>query len=188
MTTLHPTLGLVALSNIQKFFPRAILAGGYLRDTETGRMPKDIDVFVPAATLEEMDDFENLTDAKFMTGAAEYMEQSEVAHIWDVPGYACPVQVIMLRPGLDPVDRAKHHDYGICQVWHDGTELHFTDAFKADRLYQTFTLTHCEDQKEFDRSMRRWERLSQKFPDWTLQVPERYAGYMRPAYEHTELT
>ena len=165
--------GLDALRAVQKVFPGALLAGGYLRDAHLSRAPKDIDIFVAHSDTWVAGNLMMVS----MTGAAEYMEQSEVGAIWNVEGFGLPVQVIMLRPGLSPQDRAEKHDFGVCQVWHDGDVMGFTSGFSEDAHERTFTLRHCEDQKEYDRSMRRWDRLKEKFPEFTLVVPEEFALY-----------
>lgn len=176
--------GLRALFAVQAALPRAILAGGYLRDCLLGREPKDIDIFVPHEPGVEDGRFECIRAdgtgfvATPMMGAAEYMERTEVSGIWDVRGFDLPVQIVMLEPGLDPVERAELHDFGICQVWHDGAELHTTDSFEMDKAMQTFTLCHCEDEREYKRSMRRWERLRVKYPSFTLVVPERFREFV----------
>jgi len=177
MATLHPTLGLVVLAEVQKFFPKAILAGGYLRDTLTGRTPKDIDVFIPSPEPGAVRNFESVMKCSPDSGAAEYMDRGEVAAIWTVPGFAVPVQVISLKPGLCPVDRARNHDFGICQVWHDGTGQYMTEIFAKDLANRTFTLAACEDSTEFARSMRRWDRLKEKFPEWALVILDEFSHY-----------
>lgn len=170
-------VGLRALADVRACFPGAILAGGFLRDVILGREPKDIDIFVPCSLTADPGDLDMVP----MRGAAEYMEQTEVDDIWDVRGYELPVQVIMLAPDLDPVERARAHDFGICQVWHDGEQLHHSGNFERDVMAKTFTLCICEDKKEFTRSMRRWERLRVKFPEFTLVVPESFAVFNVPA-------
>ncbi|KQW02224.1 hypothetical protein [Rhizobacter sp. Root1221] len=174
MTTLQ--VGLDALKTVQAVFPNAILAGGFLRDLLLDRTPKDIDIFVPHTGCFQPGTLQLVP----MMGAAEYMEQTEVSYIWDVPGFELPVQVIMLCPGLDPVDRAKAHDFGICQVWNDGAGLEWTPAFDKDWSNRTFTLDHCEDQKEFDRSMRRYERLQEKFAGFPLVIPPQFESFLPP--------
>jgi hypothetical protein len=38
--------------------------------------------------------------------------------------------------------------------------------------FKTFTLSHCEDQQQFDRSMRRWtSKFRQRFPEFSLYIP-----------------
>jgi len=162
--------GLSALKAVQTVVPEALLAGGYLRDCLLGREPKDIDIFIPYQGA-EIRAFRELPGAH--TDIPEcYMEQSEVASVGSLRGFEMPVQVIELRPGLNPLDRVKAHDFGICQVWSSGDGFSCTPAFLHDIRCATFTLTECNDAKEYARSMRRWYRLSKKYPDYTLVVPQ----------------
>lgn len=172
------SIGLKALFAVQAVVPGAILAGGYLRDSILSRPAKDIDIFVPYQGP-GVAPFLKL-GALVMTGAAQYMEQTEVDNVFDLPGFELPVQIIELAPGLDPVDRTKDHDFGICQVWHDGTAMGSTEAFTKDCGDQTFTLVSCANKPEYDRSMRRWERLKLKFPEFTLVLPEQFLSFKDP--------
>src|ERR1700754_852148 len=92
--------GLAALTLVQAVFPKAVLAGGYLRDLFFGKTPKDIDIFVPYTEFLP----NNTLGLVAMTGAADYTEQSEIDSIYDMQGFELPVQVIMRRRGLDPVE------------------------------------------------------------------------------------
>jgi hypothetical protein len=41
-----------------------------------------------------------------------------------------------------------------------------------------FTLSHCEDQQQFDRSMRRWtSKFRQRFPEFALVIPEQFRQF-----------
>jgi hypothetical protein len=142
------------------------------------REPKDIDIFVPNGAWDW-----NALRASPMLGAAEYMERTEVEGIFDIPGFELPVQVIELCPGLSPMERVIAHDFGICQVYSTGTGWGATEAFFRDRDNRTFTLTHCEDRKEFDRSMRRWNRLKDKFPGFSLVIQEEFLQYHQQELE-----
>lgn len=176
MDPLKPALDALAL--VKRTFPGAIIAGGFLRDAFFGRQKKDIDIFVPFDADErtslsmELDGFKRLSWSGYMVGG-------EVEMVWelkDSDSFGYPVQVIMLRAGLDVEERARAHDFDFCQVWHDGTFWRESLDFASRNMYEV-TLVHCESQKEFDRSMRRWERLKQKYPDMTLVIPERFAMF-----------
>lgn len=165
---------------------RACISGGFLRDICTGNFPKDCDVFIEVP--QEVDEkFYNALDPSFgkvdwaSENIAEYNAMQGVARVGEggevAPESNCRFNIILLNPGKDPVDAAKSHDFGACQVWTEGGEIHATNAFFRDIAQRTFTLDVCEDLQQFERSMRRWERLSAKFPGWNLVVPPRYSPF-----------
>jgi hypothetical protein len=160
----------------------ALIAGGACRDHILGKPVKDIDVFVP-----DQEGIELKLGAAFghlhvnPIIAAEYAGAGgEVDHVYEISfgddpfseSYFehIPVQVIVLAEGLDPVERAQHHDFGICQVWYVGNGLfESTEAFHLDKSSSMFTLSHCENQQQFDRSIRRWtSKFSQRFPEFRM--------------------
>lgn len=161
----------------------AVIAGGYIRDVFYGRKPKDIDIFIPFEEPGFIDVQMHRMHAKELIGA-KYMPQCEVTRIWDVPvhnpmniiQYPCvylgseiPVQIIMLAPGLTIEERIAEYDFGICQCWTDGSGIYATEHFMQDYLTSSCTLVYCEDDVQYARSMRRWDRLKQKFPEKTLE-------------------
>jgi hypothetical protein len=174
----------------------ALIAGGACRDHLLGRPVKDVDVFVPSQPnidVKLAQAFGAFNVSPII--AAEYAGAGgEVEHVYEIreedadpfaphPLEHVPVQVIVLSPGLNPIERAKHHDFGICQCWyvpHAGGLLstvgfiQVTEAFHLDMTNQTFTLDHCEDQQQFDRSMRRWARFKGRFQGFELRLPEKY--------------
>jgi hypothetical protein len=167
----------------------ALIAGGACRDHILGRPVKDIDVFVPDQEGIEMKlgaAFGHLHVNPII--AAEYAGAGgEVDHVYEVSfgddpfgETHIPVQAIVLAQGLDPIERARHHDFGICQAWYvEGTQtaigfIQATEAFHLDMGNKTFTLSHCEDVTQFDRSMRRWGRFKERFPEFTVVVSDEY--------------
>jgi hypothetical protein len=174
-----------ALAKLQAVGVKGLIAGGAVRDHLLNRPVKDIDVFVPYS-----EDIEQKLQAAFGVLhvnpliSAEYAGAGgEVEHVYEVAISSDPfgsleeitrppLQIIVLAPGLDPVDRARHHDFGICQAWYLGNgQFGETLAFTNDVMHQRFTLSHCEDQQQFDRSMRRWERFRERFDGFYLYVP-----------------
>lgn len=162
----------------------ALIAGGACRDHILGKPVKDIDVFVP-----DQENIEMKLGAAFghlhvnPIIAAEYAGAGgEVDHVYEVSfgddpfgDSHIPVQVIVLAQGLDPIERAKHHDFGICQCWYVGNGLiESTHAFHLDKSSSTFTLDYCENAQQFGRSLRRWDRFAKRFPEFSLVVPRGY--------------
>lgn len=179
------------LAQLQEVGVKGLIAGGAVRDHILGKPVKDIDVFVahePNLVSKLQAAFGVLHVDPSL--AAEYIGeagQSEVSHVYEVsfgddpfgPFNRIPTQVIVLAPGMDPLDRVKHHDFGICQCWYEGNGMTAsTGAFFDDAASKQFTLSHCEDRQQFDRSMRRWERFKERFPEFSLYVPFRFREYM----------
>lgn len=168
---------------------RAVVAGGYLRDMLHGIPPKDMDVFVmsddgdgPTAAL--------LQAIQVITGPINWLcvggeywgadsclrvGEAQVDHDGNL--HPVPINVIVLQKGILPADDARLNDFGMCQIWYDGERLQWTDAFLRDSVFWTFTLKVCEDVNQFARSMRRWERLRQKFPYHTLVIPPEFKEF-----------
>jgi hypothetical protein len=168
----------------------ALIAGGACRDHILGKPVKDIDVFVP-----DQENIEMKLGAAFghlhvnPIIAAEYAGAGgEVDHVYEI-GFGddpfgeahIPVQVIVLAQGLDPIERARHHDFGICQAWFEPATtvgftgcIYATEAFHSDMTNKEFTLVHVEDEQQFHRSMRRWARFKERFQGFELRLPEKY--------------
>lgn len=74
---------------------------------------------------------------------------------------------------MHPINVAARCDFGICQIAMDGQgEVYVTEPFTQDLQNKTFTYTREPfDQAQWDRSLRRWERLKDKFEGWTLKLP-----------------
>jgi hypothetical protein len=155
-------------------FAGAIVAGGFLRDSILGFEPKDIDVFIAHdPSRDYVAELSKVIGQPVRIQVGTMYSTSEVVAVFTTEG-DCPIQVIELDG--DPTERAKHHDFGICQVWHDGTNLCTTGHFEFDRLHERCTLIHCESADEHARSMRRWERLKDKLVGFTLVDKTQWAA------------
>ena len=161
---------------ISSVAPSAVLAGGYLRDLATGVTPKDLDVFVSE------EDYFAATDYLYREGyhCTKHLNSGYVCLPAEVDAISdfthpdpslIPVNLVGLRGNLTMDQHVARFDFGICQIGYRNGEVFVTDAFMQDLQEQTFTLTReGEASREF--SMKRWERISPRFPGWTLVVPE----------------
>lgn len=171
--------GIKILKFIQKDIPGASLAGGYLRDAVLGGTPKDIDIFIPYVEPYVIDRVMQSYSAVEMKGA-KYMPQQEVTRIWDVVDSIktelstrkLPVQIIMLNKGLNIEERIQQYDFGLCQIWTEGEIVYCTQSFVDDVNNKTCSLIVCEDDTQFQRSMRRFDRFKQRYPDLQLKIKD----------------
>lgn len=179
------------LLNLRAAWPRgqAVVGGGFLRDLALGVRPKDMDLFIMADTregpseemLKAMD--ESLGRIQWLARDGEYIAMGTCCRVGGTKvgpnghPYDVEVNVIVLDNGIRPADDARLNDFGICQIWFDGENVDCTEAFKRDIERKTFTLSVCEDEGQFKRSMRRWDRLSKKFPEHALVIPFHYQVY-----------
>ncbi|QSI31466.1 hypothetical protein GNX71_18530 [Variovorax sp. RKNM96] len=169
-----------ALAALCHIAPGSVLAGGYLRDRMNDKPVKDLDFFAPyGLTCEAL-------RAAFPGACPETYaaflaySSSEVRDVFDigmVDGH--PAQVIVLEEGMDPLDRVSRMDFGFCQVATGVGVYLTTTAFEVDQLNQTATLVHCEDEREFTRSMKRWDRLKLKYPERTLVIPAEFQQWVK---------
>lgn len=162
------------LRKIQKHVPSAVITGGFIRDSILGKKPKDIDIFFGYVDGEEELDYIMEDVAAVELEGATYMPQDEVSRIWDCTESKLPVQYIMLQQGVDFKERVEQYDFGFCQCWYDGVQLHTTEAFRKDIAENSMTLTFCEDSIQYNRSMRRAARFKEKYPDRRLVVPDQF--------------
>ncbi|SMG43374.1 hypothetical protein [Paraburkholderia susongensis] len=182
-----------ALARLQAVGVQGLIAGGAVRDHLLNRPVKDIDVFVPHSEgiQRKLQEAFGVLHVNPLISAEYAGAGGEVEHVYEInissdpfdpDAGRPPLQVIVLASGLDPEERARHHDFGICQCWYRGNgQFGQTLAFTNDLMHKRFTLSHCEDQQQFDRSMRRWARFSERFEGFYLYVPVEFAEYREDA-------
>ncbi|WP_026868803.1 hypothetical protein [Inquilinus limosus] len=170
----------------------AVLSGGALRDLILGREVKDLDVFMKApegGPDEAMRVAEAVAETLgyelgVVLHGEEYMAWAKGALVAIAELYAGsivdldtlevtrtaptqePLNLIFTREVPSPQSMAERNDFGICQVALDIRWAFQTPAFDKDVANSTFTF--LKDADQWPRSERRWKRLREKYPTYTL--------------------
>lgn len=169
-------------------FPGAVIGGGCIRDYLLGLEPKDIDVFVPIPTRDELEELcDRLNDSSaWQLGLIEqgceeeYDEAFKGILIGVLEGEFCnlPVNIISRRPhlgcGYDEDDEAPvffdgpdltsliaSFDYGILQIAYANGTFESTPAHAEDLANRTATLTRNDF---YDQSLTRFARFNKRNP------------------------
>jgi hypothetical protein len=158
--------------DIQKTEPRALLAGGYLRDLDNGKVPKDIDIFVPYDYSHNLDLLLGL-DTSLSKDDYEGDDTISAQFLCIIAGIDLPVNVLVCLRDVDPKERLERFDWGICQIAFDGRDLYATHAYMRDKMAKTFTLCRYTNYDQLQNSLNRFERLqSQSYNGWKQVIPE----------------
>lgn len=173
-----------ALAMVQGFHPRAFIGGGALRDLMLDRPVKDIDIFVQATGHQDLHDYllakgyrrTAFASSQYLGGDLECVRASEYAL-----GFGIPINVVELLSFVSLPGALDRHDFGLCQIGFDGNTLMKSAAFERDVANKTLTLIRCESSIQFNRSMRRAERLRQKYPEHQLVVPDEFMAFSCPS-------
>lgn len=171
------------------------LAGGALRDTTMRRAVKDLDVFVTHsnAAIAAVDmlfkeagyylcqDVEpaycaNMPHVAAVRGYSRWMNFEHTASLYaghSLTGDDLDVNVIFHETSLSLPQLFERFDFGICQIGCgvDGTVL-ADGRFQVDVHNRVFTMlprtaAHAEQKR---RSLIRWDRLRNKYPDFKLRI------------------
>lgn len=169
-----PSAWAETLAQVREVFPGALIAGGCLRDLDNGRPIKDVDIFAPNCSASFDDNYElvraHLLPAPAMlhNSLGQYGEWAtkECVGVFDILSPALDYQLICLSSGPETI--TGRMDFGLCRISHDGTNVFRSEEYLADQRDQRFTLLRCEDDKQLDRSRRRWERFTKKYVGWPL--------------------
>ena len=164
------------LSQVQKKHPEAIVAGGFLRDLYFGKKFKDIDIFVtnPVGFIS----FDFIAETKYDMTYSTDSEISEVQKLWydtigTVINYSSPIEVnTICVPSGDLIARVQEHDFDFCQVYTDGKQIYGVEILQQVQQTKEVTLVQCENAKQLERSLRRWDRFQEKYPGFTLKYKE----------------
>lgn len=169
------------LLKIQETFPAAYIGGGCLRDLWLNKPIKDIDIFILNTNDDDIVEFiknNNENNLIFTRDMKSYngLSNSEVKRVITYPNQIdnLNVEFIMLDTDLFPI--YKRFDFGICQIIYDGKEILFSGDFLNDIKNKTFTLVRCDNESQFERSIRRWDKFKIQFPEYNLNT-ERFVNY-----------
>lgn len=163
-----------ALASIQTLYPSAVIAGGCLRDREAGVKVKDIDIFVPCddtsiqhgRNVEHALKKDGWRDVKVIHDKTYNNSRISMSIETVFPG--CPAINVVVAPYT-----LAEFDFGCCQIEFDGKRILRTRDYHIDVRHKVFRLIpKCTD-SEFVRSLNRWARLKEKFPEWTLDLGSR---------------
>ena len=174
-----PLVWQVVFGNVQAAAPKAMMAGGCLRDLFAEKPVNDIDIFVPVESLFEAEKAIKLTHpAMTKTIAEAYLtHDTDVSSIWyyqTLLNNLPPVNLILVSEERCTLDyQLTRFDFGICQIGWAGGELLHTEAYSRDVENKTFTLKDRQSDTQYAHSMTRWDRLSRKYPEFTLVQPPR---------------
>jgi len=184
---------LKVLAEFEQLGGTGIVYGGCLRDTLTGRGPiKDIDVaceYTPA-NLAAIDAYiGRLKDQHDKDPDALFSEVFVLEQMIGYGNFPDVYKSVQVSAPVDPTVNfvvlsqdfdfrkeivAERCDFGICQVALDADGLFKTEAFEKDFLNYTFTYTREPfDEAQFSRSLRRWERFSERYEGWRMVVPNK---------------
>lgn len=149
----------------------AVIAGGCLRDADNDRPIADIDVFVDnrsagsvyAALLDE-----GYVRTKTLTEAYMTLDNSIMMCSYFERPNSLPVNVIEVYGRADLEEQLERFDFGICAIGWDGKNLIRAPRYQRDQQDHTFTLRRYQSDQQREYSLQRFERLSQKYPGWSL--------------------
>lgn len=170
------------LALVQQVDPRAVLAGGALRDLDHERPVKDLDIFVQPGFDHETLAY-ILPDDRYwpVMRRADYASLVDVQSIWgsyvelarDPLEFAeyLPAQIIELNRPMGVFEIIGRLDFGLCQIGFDGTTLVRSSSYMTDSANKTFTLIRIDDEQGA-RARRREERLSKKYSDFRFIYPK----------------
>lgn len=175
-----PPAWLNLISRVRSVLPSAIIAGGALRDLDNMRPVKDIDVFYTESTdkldgihaaLDGEYRYSRMCPGEYLDGAAQ--EVTGTVTFLSVDDRMPELNLIQLDPSFN-VDSIIHRvDFGLCQIGFDQNGVVKTEAYEHDKLNRRFTLTRAETLEGTLRSLKRYDRLAQKYVGWDLYwLPE----------------
>ena len=177
------------LRDIQSIHPEAHIAGGYLRDLDNGREVKDVDIFLPAGNWAEAQLVEKMVTRTHPSvvrycpangdgvqyGITDPNVLEAIEYASDDGWPRVNLIKLMTRKACDMQINLARIDFGLCKIGYDG-DVYCTPDYIHDREEEQFTLRSCISEDAFLMSMRRYERLREKY-DWPLAIPAEFAHY-----------
>lgn len=165
----------VVYQYVQGVCPEAILGGGALRDLDNGRPVKDLDIFINDGNISLVLKALGNPEITKETGEQYFEWDPSVCNVIELAPHAeidaPPINLIELGHSCTVEEQMRRFDFGICQIMLDAKGIHMSEAYKTDKANKTFTLTRRRSYEQREHSLRRFERLQEKYPGWTLVSP-----------------
>ena len=155
----------------------AVVAGGFLRDLWHGKKPKDVDIFVNASHINQLQAVSFLREMGFDASvvvhqrAVEYLKFADVAWVVEGTRHAeFPIQIIGLVKNCDTAEQVVTRlDLGLCQIGMDFTGAWWaSEHFLSDSDAKVMTVVRAESYHDRLRSTQRFNRLAKKYPGFKL--------------------
>jgi hypothetical protein len=167
-----PEAWLDTMSRVRSVMPSAYLAGGALRDLDNGRPVKDLDVFVT-------EDMHNDRLERALGGSYSYFrwcpgdyidaaKEVQTTYTFKSLNGQPDLNFVQLDPSFNTASIIDRMDFGLCQIGFDPLGVVTTEAYDFDKRNGVFTLTRAESVEAVMRSIKRWKRLSAKYPGWDI--------------------
>lgn len=173
------------LRKVQGVFPRAVIAGGALRDLIYNRPVKDVDIFIPI----ERDADRNTAEVNVLAAIQQIEELFDTTVTPTIPVYFKETTEDFIKAGrlLETVQNTQvgetkyeliigtpescdidKFDFSICQISFDGEHVRTTEAF--DRTLATKVIEFNKDWRTPSRAKERIAKMRAKFPDMQMDV------------------
>ena len=162
------------LAKAQEEDPKALLAGGCIRDTWCGKHHKDLDLFVTkqisySGELDK-DYMGNWKSRITESGLREYKECTKsIRGVTEGKWNGEDINIVTFTPWSSPAEMLEEFDFGICQIAYDGKEIITTPAFHWDYKHGVFTMMHG---RRYEKSKGRFERINQRY-GWKMAMSDK---------------
>jgi hypothetical protein len=177
---LLPAIGPI-LQAVQKVEPKAVVAGGCLRDAEHGKPIKDIDVFIPLRDWGDLREVvKRITDELGVESSlpldfTPYQEwNGEVIGVHQIRKDGLNIELIALAISPDVFSWetcVSRMDMGLCQIAFTGTCVFCSQYYSEDAQAKRFSVHRdCLAYYSEEATLARFDRLSLKYPEYPLII------------------
>ena len=146
------------LSVVQTVWPSAVIAGGAIRDWEHERGIKDVDVFVPAIALSEIERL--FPDAIKIELGDSSIFGADIPYHYTFTRYGWLFEVTF-KDDLDTL--LDQMDIGLCLVKFDGELITRATEYRKDSARKTLTLIRRTGGEEAHL-----DKIALKYPDFRI--------------------
>ena len=111
--------------------------------------------------------YKNGCPGEYMDAAREVRGTQTYRSLTGLP----ELNLILLEKEFNPASIIERVDFGLCQIGADPLGVEYSAAYEFDHANRCFTLTRAESVDGVRRSLKRYERLKQKYQGGPLRIP-----------------